>query len=338
MLGIAAIRSMSVIRNRRTDCGAYSEMNSAVAKENGTATSSATSAMMMPLGSTAAMPKSAFAMTHSRRVRNDQPACLRPSADRTARKIAISSMMSSAEAPAARSIPRNTLSPPVVADLLRRGRSCAGATGVASTDIDQPRRNSDLTRLTMTGPAPVLPSTNTAGPPMINAPPMISNSGSMIRVKPALSGSGLPNETFCGVFVLLVRSFFVGADESLFVGEELELLGLSLELLSPELLFEPLPLSFVPLLLVSLFDPLLLPSLVGGLSLGGLFAGGLSPPGLLVGGLSPPDGGLSVVQDWVPTAAAALFVCARCASVNAANPGASCPGSPPYTWPASEPT
>ena len=58
MLGIAAIRSISAISGRRSRGGAYSEMYRAIARPVGTAMISAISAMRMPNGRIAAMPKS----------------------------------------------------------------------------------------------------------------------------------------------------------------------------------------------------------------------------------------------------------------------------------------
>src|SRR5215813_5177603 len=56
MLGIAAIRSMTAIRVRRSRGGAYSAMNRAVARPTGTAMIRAITAMSTPSGRIAAMP------------------------------------------------------------------------------------------------------------------------------------------------------------------------------------------------------------------------------------------------------------------------------------------
>ena len=55
--GIAAIRSISAISGRRSASGEYSEMYSAIAMPVGTAMIIAISAMRMPSGKIAAMPK-----------------------------------------------------------------------------------------------------------------------------------------------------------------------------------------------------------------------------------------------------------------------------------------
>ncbi len=57
MLGIAAIRSISAISGRLSAAGAYSEMNRAAMTAQGTATSSAMTAIRMPLGRMEPMPK-----------------------------------------------------------------------------------------------------------------------------------------------------------------------------------------------------------------------------------------------------------------------------------------
>ncbi len=137
MLGIAAIRSISAISGCRSRGGAYSEMYKAIAMPVGTAMIIAISAMRMPNGRIAAMPKCCgLWVIHAEVVRNAKPMNLKALAARRSRKTRISPVITKTDHPDARRMPRKILSPVDGRATITRGMSSgtAGITRVCASE------------------------------------------------------------------------------------------------------------------------------------------------------------------------------------------------------------